>query len=1826
MAHRRYRYHRVRIRLGCPYFLRVLFRFSRSPLWRPSLCRVGAAYGVLVVLVVFSFFIYLSVLRSVPADPAWLTGWDYRRSHVIHSASGAGTDYQVYIVVHYGSGVDSGHDVYLDGKCRSDFGDVRVTTSDGTTIIAGSNCGWAEENVTGDYAKIWFKIPDNLSASDATVYVYYGKTSASWSGNGSATFIDFDDFEDTDFSEWTMGGTVQRDGTRSFTGIYSAYQAGGALASSYLYKSSLSYTSVSANVWVYQGASDEGNVLFAKDNAARWQGVCIRDDTSSTKFVYRKDGSSDVVGATSQTAGWHRLEVTINGTNITGVVDGNVEFTGGYGTYLGDIYVGNIWGLSDSATWWDSFYIRKYVDPEPAAGSWGSEEASMEDTVVLNSPSASDTKTTYTVVFNYTPIFFEEIQNASLYTNESGVWQAVEVNASPIVNNTPNTISHTFDSSEEGVIMWNIGVWNSTRETFALSNVTFTLDVPPRYANVGANVTSVVSGGGVLFYGQGFDKRGLKRAWLSTNESGRWINYTIGNASLPWTKYSGNPVLTTSGGDVSDAFASVVKNGSTYHMYYSYKDATYTNWVVGHATSSDGFTWTKDSANNPVLTKGSSGKFDETRVYCPIVWIEGGTWHMLYTGRNVAGYRAVGYANSTDGITWTRQNGGDAVLEETNSSAFAYHQVEGWGLIKVNSTYYLWYNLVSSDREIGLATSTDLLTWTKDSHNPIFTLSDDYSLGSFCVCPFKWGDYYYLLVPHYTSGTDYTEFDLYWDDSPTFYRSDRTLLGTAIVIGTDGEWDDHDQDTPFVLTDNVSRIVKATDELWCYYTGEPGNLTWVTGLTNDSDTAYRLGLHYGSPTRLNGAVSAWTWGNFTWRNSSVPNGTTVGWRIFYEDEYGNVNGTSIQSFSIFDPVLEVTIDSDLVDEDLTDFPVLLHLSDRAGVNATNVTEVFDDIGDSYLKINVTDASNNSLYTEVEYWNASEREAFLWVKVPSVSSSSPTKLFFYYGSSMSNNTAYVGLPGSAVAQNVWSNNFVLVNHMMDGPSNSYTPDSSPEVNNGTKSEADSPSEVTGVIGLGQYFNGTDDKVWVDFGNDASLNFGSSTNFTLEGWVKMNGTERIILEKRDYGAPWKGYYIKSDSSGHLEAWCYASADKWSTSTTEINDDLWHYVVGTYNRTLNISAYVDGVLEDSNTIDSGDFDTTNDLYAGDELNPWSSPPKGILDELRVSNVTRSPAWVKASYYSGLDDLVGWGSQTLCVNKLILNWTTTDSALLTVGFNDSVDELKVFYGTGSYDSLDHVLDIDLGAYYSGSFPVLIQDLAPNTTYNFSVYPNQSVSGCDYRGNFTTQSGVCFFDFGYHNATNVWSGGTDGGTHMQHFVELPEYPYNWYHYSYSGGEFYNDIPKNWDSDSTGNLYFQARMGYKNASVYPDLEATFGLWGITANWWTWAVMAQNATIASNRFGWWAWDWNGGSGQWVELTNISEIVPGQWYNVTVMVHNDGRYSVQGSNASYWVKINGSAWQGPFELNDWVHDGDYLNALYTSADHSPGLPVVDWAIAQNQTFGVEQEAPSGVTPSVGNVIVTNVSGSSQITNMTVWVEYWLNATVSTSGGNVEDLTNVTFILNASGYSEGSSDDARYHYTFKWTPSAGFSQVGPSPLANIVAVNCSNTSTISTSTDFRLAFKVNKSAVLGEWTAIVHAYGLSDDSNKSASWWVDDYLEIVSVPSTLTFTVYPGQINHSARSMPADIVVTANAPCRLLVNSSTPTKGGDTIPVSNMIIDNNSVPVDSSGHCLKLSSSYQAWWTGISAGEGQVFHSYWFVTVATNQAAGDYTFTAWFKVERT
>ena len=131
----------------------------------------------------------------------WLTGWLYRKSVTLSRASGAVTNYQMRLLVGESEGA-IGEDVDCGGKCRTDFNDLRFTTSNGTTLL-----DYWIESITGtspnQLATVWIEF-DSIGTSATTFYMYYGKSDATSYSNGDNTFPFFDDFSGTfPGTKWT---------------------------------------------------------------------------------------------------------------------------------------------------------------------------------------------------------------------------------------------------------------------------------------------------------------------------------------------------------------------------------------------------------------------------------------------------------------------------------------------------------------------------------------------------------------------------------------------------------------------------------------------------------------------------------------------------------------------------------------------------------------------------------------------------------------------------------------------------------------------------------------------------------------------------------------------------------------------------------------------------------------------------------------------------------------------------------------------------------------------------------------------------------------------------------------------------------------------------------------------------------------------------------------------------------------------------------------------------------------------------------------------------------------------------------------------------------------------------------------------------------------------------------------------------------------------------------------------------------------------------------------------------------------------------------------
>ncbi len=194
-------------------------------------------------------------------------------------------------------------------------------------------------------------------------------------------------------------------------------------------------------------------------------------------------------------------------------------------------------------------------------------------------------------------------------------------------------------------------------------------------------------------------------------------NVRIGLATSPdgytWAKYSGNPVLNLPGtGTWDDTHvnpSSILKAGSIYHLYYSgYKSPT---WQIGHATSNDGFTWTRDPSN-PVISTGNEGVFVSSQIQYGNVVYENGEFRMWYSAHDPgSGKNFILYATSPNGSVFTRHG---VVLSPGGLGDMDLTGCTGPVVLKLpDKTYTMWYTGSSTLGNTGCyATSPDGLNWT----------------------------------------------------------------------------------------------------------------------------------------------------------------------------------------------------------------------------------------------------------------------------------------------------------------------------------------------------------------------------------------------------------------------------------------------------------------------------------------------------------------------------------------------------------------------------------------------------------------------------------------------------------------------------------------------------------------------------------------------------------------------------------------------------------------------------------------------------------------------------------------------------------------------------------------------------------------------------------------------------------------------------------------------------------------------------------------------------------------------------------------------------------
>ena len=313
-------------------------------------------------------------------------------------------------------------------------------------------------------------------------------------------------------------------------------------------------------------------------------------------------------------------------------------------------------------------------------------------------------------------------------------------------------------------------------------------------------------------------------------------------AQNQWTRAASNPILTpsSSGWDsywMWNPRVFTYPNG-TLGMIYGGRDGS--GWEFGLATSPDAVHWTKYSGN-PVLTKGTDTAWDSVSIAPGSVFWDGSKFVMYYWGTDSTtnpGY--FGYATSTNSISWSKSSSNPII---TPSGSHEDRWIRSPYVIKMGSTYKMWY--AGNYWYVRYATSTDGINWSEQGD--VLKGSDD---------PQAWdsGAIYSTAVVYDAAANNYKMLYSGGDYYTAIWRTGFATSPDGItwtkypgnpIIGpsTSGGWESGD-------STDWADILLRNGQIMLYYSGDKGHTEYPANNHGFILESYSIGLAYVSEIPL----------------------------------------------------------------------------------------------------------------------------------------------------------------------------------------------------------------------------------------------------------------------------------------------------------------------------------------------------------------------------------------------------------------------------------------------------------------------------------------------------------------------------------------------------------------------------------------------------------------------------------------------------------------------------------------------------------------------------------------------------------------------------------------------------------------------------------------------------------------------------------------------------------------------------------------------------------------------------------------------------------------
>jgi len=306
----------------------------------------------------------------------------------------------------------------------------------------------------------------------------------------------------------------------------------------------------------------------------------------------------------------------------------------------------------------------------------------------------------------------------------------------------------------------------------------------------------------------------------------------------------------------------------------------------------------------------------------------------------------------------------------------------------------------------------------------------------------------------------------------------------------------------------------------------------------------------------------------------------------------------------------ITLSHSQVPSDQTNFPVLINISTD--------TDLRDSAQSNGNDIAFTDASGNQLHHQIEKYTSATGQLIAWVNVTSLSSSSDTQIYMYYGNS--------GCSSQQSTSGVWDGNYLGVWHLNE--SSGTILDSTSNGKSGTLTGA--TYSATGKISNAISFDGTNDYI------DITIDIPSTV--TISAWGKSTASSLSdmlwCIGNSGNGGPdlffYTGMIYLNTWDGGSNPFCSqpATVSQWHLYTTIIESG-------------NTKLYIDGGLGGSGTYKN----PTKTSFAISSSNGYDW--EGSIDEFRISNIARNANWILTEY-NNINNATNGGFHTLGTQEL--------------------------------------------------------------------------------------------------------------------------------------------------------------------------------------------------------------------------------------------------------------------------------------------------------------------------------------------------------------------------------------------------------------------------------------------------------------------------------------------------------------------------------------------------------------------------------------------------